>query len=42
MAAISTDVATAPSIQQEITDTVQEGAALHTDMHRAFDGCDNQ
>ncbi len=39
MAANPTDDNTGPTIQQVITDTVQEGATLHSSGHRAYVGC---
>lgn len=39
LAANPTDDNTAPTSQQEITDTVQEGATPHSSGHRAYDGC---
>ena len=41
MAADPTDDNTAPTIQQEITDTVQEGATLPSSGCVANDGCGN-
>ena len=41
MAANPTDDNTALMIQREITDRVQEGATLHYNGHRAYDGCEN-
>ena len=41
MAANPTDDSTAPTVQQEITDSVLEGATLHSDGHSAYDGCEN-
>lgn len=39
MAVNPTADSTGPTIQQEITDTVQEGATPHSKGHRAYDGC---
>ena len=40
VAAKPIDDTTAPTIQQEITDTVRKGATLYTDEHRAYNGLD--
>ena len=39
MAVNPTDDITSATIQQEITDTVQEGATPHSSGHRAYGGC---
>ncbi|MDE0080801.1 MAG: hypothetical protein OXO50_24985 [Caldilineaceae bacterium] len=41
MAVNPTDDNTAPTIRQEITDTVQEVATPHSSGHRAYGGCEN-
>ncbi|MCY3898871.1 MAG: hypothetical protein OXF86_09890 [Caldilineaceae bacterium] len=41
MAVNPTADSTGPTIQQEITDTVQEGATPHSSGHRAYGGCGN-